>query len=139
MISKILVPVDGSEYASKAISYAIFLAQSCGAEITLIHVIPSPTPVSPEIWNTGVMGQMEKRGKGILKEGTRTVKRAGLKVDHILEYGDPGTMVIQAAEKGDFDLVIMGSRGLTRLRSLLMGSVSYKVSHRAKCPVLIVR
>jgi len=129
-ISKMLVPVDGSENAEKALQYAIAIAKKTNAKITLLYVQdPGLFNLKPE--------EIKKIGAFILSEAANKVK--GIEVDQKLESGDPAKTITQAANKGDFDLIVMGSRGHSGIMRFLLGSVSAHVIHYANRSTLIVK
>ena len=129
-LSKILVAIDGSESAEKALEYAVQLAKKHKAKITLLNVGESKLfGLKPEV--------ARKIGESILSDAAAKVK--GLKLDTQLEFGNPAETIIEVAEKGNYDLIVVGSRGLSSVKRFFLGSVSDDVSHHAKCSVLIVR
>lgn len=128
-ISKILVPVDGSENAEKALQLAVLLAKKTDAKMTLLYVQES--------------GLFNLRPKVTKKIGVRTLSNAtnqveGIELDEKLESGDPAKTIIQTANKGDYDIIVMGSRGLGAIGRFLLGSVSDHVIHYANRSVLIM-
>jgi nucleotide-binding universal stress UspA family protein len=79
-------------------------------------------------------------GRAMLNRAKETANEKGLSsVRTVLTDGDPASTILEQANKGSFDLVILGSRGLSRVKRLLMGSVSQKVSQLSKCSVLVVK
>ena len=136
MISRILVPVDGSAHSDKALDYAIFLAKSCGASLGVVHVSnPPPIPTSDsERGSYFKMGETD--ANAILAKAEDSAKTVGLKIEKISELGHPPTRILEVAS--GYDLIIMGSRGMSGIKAALLGSVSHTVSQQAKCPVLIV-
>jgi nucleotide-binding universal stress UspA family protein len=129
-ISKILVPVDGSERAEKALQYAVLLAQKTDAEITILYVQETGIfKLKPEM--------SEKIGKSILSKAAEQVK--GVKLQQKLESGDPAKIITQTANKENHDLIIMGSKGHSTIARFLLGSVTDHVIHYANHSVLIVR
>jgi len=81
----------------------------------------------------------ENRAREILNKTADRFRENGLEVNTILKKGHPAEVICQVAEEGQFDFVAMGSRGLGGIKELLLGSVSNRVVHCAKCSVLIVR
>jgi len=156
MLSKILVPVDGSTQAERALDYAIFLAKTCGASLGTIHVVQPPTtwPVSPG-WSPPtspdnlvhderqtyrrMIEVIEANGNGILAMAEAKVKAAGLTVEKIIESGHPADRIVKVASDNGYDLIVMGSRGNSGIKEVLLGSVSHHVCQHAKCSVLIAR
>ncbi len=129
-ISKILVPVDGSENAAKAIQYSDLLARKTGASITLLYV--------QEHGLSKLKPELSKRiGNRILSMAAKQVE--GTTPDQKLEVGDPAKMIIQTADKGNYDMIIIGSKGHGAVSRFLLGSVSDHVAHYAKHPVLITK
>ncbi len=142
MFKSILVPVDGSANSKKALEYAINLARQCYlGKISIIHVIPPATAIvtGPELLVVDVDRQLEESGKSILASAAETVKKAGLESSTHLTHGRPGERIIEVAEKEGVDIIVIGSRGLSSVKRLFLGSVSDYVSHNAPCPVMIVR
>ena len=129
-LSKILVPVDGSAVAEKALRYATDLAKKMGAKITLLHVQEAGlSRVRPEI--------TERIGNAILEQAAGTV--GDVELDRRLESGSPGTVVTQTADQGNYDLIVMGDKGHSEARKFLLGSVSNHVLHYANHAILIVK
>ncbi len=129
-MSKILVPVDGSRSAEKALKYAADLAKKMGAKITLLYVQESGlSRVRPEIAK-GV-------GNAILSQAAGKVKDA--EFDKRLESGSPWKCDNQMAEQENYDLIVMGDKGHSGIRRFLLGSVSNHVLHYTNRAVLIVK
>ena len=138
MFKKILVPVDGSEYANKAINYACDIVNKFNSKLTFICIVPPPILFGAE---AGIIDfrPLESAGKAILNESSKLAEKKGFKPILRLETGQAADKIIQIAKDEEFDLIIIGSRGMSAIKSFLLGSVSDKVSHHASCPVLIVR
>jgi nucleotide-binding universal stress UspA family protein len=139
MFTKILVPVDGSPNSHKGLKYAIDLAKRYGSSITLIHVVERPiygymaeAYVAAEDFD-----RIKNDSEKLLLEKKDEVVREGIKVESMLTDGDPGNEILKASE--GYDLIVMGSRGMGLVKSLFVGSVSSKIVHQAKKPVLIIR
>lgn len=126
-ISKILVPVDGSEHSKKVVHYAAALATKLNAEVTLIRVHEPNLP--PKV--------MKEIGQQILSEAVGQFE--GVKLDQKLESGDPAKTIVQAAKEGNYDLILMGHKGHNAVSRFLMGSVSDHVIHYADRSVLLIR
>ena len=83
---------------------------------------------------------LEAVGERLTSEARNTAKAAGVRdIQSVVDEGDPPTQILKRANAVDADLIVIGSRGLGTLTSLLMGSVSSKVCHLAHCPVLTVK
>jgi nucleotide-binding universal stress UspA family protein len=131
--------VDGSRHADKAAQYAKGVARTQGAELVLL-ACPGHIP--------GLVGgaAREQLARDLEAEGRRVVEGyknlcAGTEVRYAMEVrlGDPANAIVRYAEENGVDLIVMGSRGLTEIEGLLLGSVTHHVLHRCKVPVLIVR
>lgn len=148
MISKILVPTDGSDTAAKAVKYAAELAQKVGAEVTLLGVIennlyaaPSmPGAVVPTHLIEPVEEYIREALTGMLKEMAKVYAQCGVPVKTVVRSGYPVEEIIQEAEKSKADLIVIGSHGKSALRAALLGSVTFGVIHKdSNVPVLVVR
>jgi len=155
MFKSILVPFDGSEHSKRALNCALELAEKFDGKITLIHVYSSVVPMTPAMDTLStpptipphaspaiaakLTEEAKRKGEQILDEAERTVKDRGIFVEKVLREGDAVREIVAAAQEGKFDLIVIGHRGLSKLRELFLGSVSEGVSHKAPCPVLIVK
>jgi nucleotide-binding universal stress UspA family protein len=83
--------------------------------------------------------EAKKLGAKILDDAEKVVKERGISVDKVLREGDIVKEIVAEAQKGGYDLIVLGHRGMSRLGELLLGAVSEGVSHKAPCPVLIVK
>lgn len=140
-LEKFLVPVDGSECAVRAVMFASVVAKKFQAKVTLIHVVPSLVGMiaGPESFVNIDTRPYEESGRRILEKAAKVLEFSDLTVDRRLEHGQPVDTIVRVAKNEGYDMIIIGSRGLSPVKSLLLGSVSNGVSHHAKCPVLIVR
>jgi nucleotide-binding universal stress UspA family protein len=149
MISKILVPTDGSETALKAGRYAIQVAKQLGASITILSVIdnrsfPSSYAVPPEATAIDITEPVEDFLKEAAKRDVARVKKLcdkeGVSCRTIVSSGHPAEEIIKVAERSRSHLIILGSHGRGALAALFLGSVTYGVIHKeTHIPVLIVR
>jgi nucleotide-binding universal stress UspA family protein len=153
MMEKILVAVDGSEHSKKALTYAIELTKKFDGKITAINVystvVPQTQPIdglsTPAMSGTSAalaakMAEDAKlRGEQVLVEAERFAKEFGVQVEKVLREGDAVNEIVAEAKAGNFNLVVVGHRGMSKLREILLGGVSEGVSHKAPCPVLIVK
>ncbi|NOQ95695.1 MAG: universal stress protein [Desulfobacterales bacterium] len=141
MTKKILVPVDGSDQARKAIDFAANLAKQNDATIHLLHVYK--LPIIPEGMGEYVISdriELQALGDQIISVAQDEVrKKGGQHIEATVMEGDPAERIIAYAKDHDVDMIVMGSRGLGSFKGLLLGSVSNKVSHRADRTCVIVR
>ena len=139
---KILVPIDGSEYSKKALLEAKELATAMGGEITIINIMP--IILDPDNYHSvSRFAELEKissdESKALLDKGIMHFVDTKTKVETASRRGDPANEIINFAEEGRFDLIVMGSRGLGVFKRTLLGSVSDKVVHHANTSVLVVK
>ncbi|GAB6157778.1 universal stress protein [Desulfotomaculum varum] len=145
MYKKILVPLDGSDRARKALSHAVELAAKLAAKITLMHVVPSLPPyVNTAVDRLGqaqqaIVDELMRNGKELLDQYISMVSNKNIAVDTFIVMGQPADEILEKARAENYDLIILGSRGLGEIKGYLMGSVSNRVSRHASCPVLIIR
>jgi nucleotide-binding universal stress UspA family protein len=158
MFKKILVPIDGSEHSHRALQVAHRLAAADDATLYLLNV-PEWPPAEDLLGRAAgarAMGvtrqQVEQAGKQLLKrveqaEETghgmmeQTKERLGLAhvhTENVVRMGAPADVILEEAERLGADAIVMGSRGMSDLQGLLVGSVSHKVLHTAKCTVVTV-
>ena len=155
MFEKILVPLDGSEHSLRALEVAIHIAKKFNGKITLIHaysvtvrpiIMPEPTtltpPMIPVMTPTEVSKTVEatrKAGESILADGKQKVKAEEVQVETILKEGHTVQEIVKTAKEGNFDLIVIGARGISKIRELLLGSVTDGVIHHSFCPVLVIK
>ena len=136
MFKNILVPVDGSRYAERAILIAADLSEKYGSKVTVIHVaVKKVYPLA----ETAVVIDTEKEGREILRKSEEQAKALHMSADYMLVVGNPVDEILKKAIEIKADLIVMGSRGLSDIRAFFLGSVSKKISQNAECPVLIVK
>jgi nucleotide-binding universal stress UspA family protein len=142
MLSKILVPVDGSDNSFRALEHAIFISRKIeGAQTTVAHIIEAPPSVY--IYSPKVMEKVRADYKGesakILERCKDMANNSGINIHTVLIEGDPASKIIGYSEMEKFDIIIIGSRGMGQFKEMILGSVSNKVLHHAKCSVMVVR
>lgn len=135
----ILVPIDFSPNANQAFDYALRLAHSLQARLTVLHVIeplllgnrdPVPYPAIEEL---------ESRITETLSSYHARITASGLKGDFAIVHGVPYQVIIATARTAHIDLIVMGTQGRTGLSHVLLGSVAERVVRHAPCPVLVMR
>ena len=137
---KILVPLDGSDYSTKALRYAVSIGKKYGSKLMLVHIVISPLYAYAEGFvMTDHERRLEDEGSNILKKGLEYAKSEGVEAESFLKKGHPSEEISNIANEEKYDLIVMGSRGLSGIKIFLLGSVSERVSRFAKCPVMIVK
>lgn len=139
VFGRILVPIDGSELSFKALDVGVRLASVMGAGLYAINVfsMPSFSATATEI-RALEESKMQER-TWVVERALEAGKKAGVKVKAELLAGSSAEKILGYIEREKIDLVIMGSSGLGQIQSLVMGSTTYKVSHSARCAVLIIK
>jgi len=130
---------DRETVMERNIRYACNLAKHENAKLTIIHVISLPTAIGLEY---GVNLQVfEDAGRGILQSAKAIAKDTGVEPETMLErcYGNPAHKIVQVAENGKFDLIMISTKEHSTLHNVLLGSVCDTVTRHAPCPVLVVR
>ena len=147
LYKKILVATDGSEQAQNALEHAAISAQKWGALLTILSVVPPPTPMilGDVQFGRDFSLDLEKAFTayhlGVLDEAKKTLKAKypSVSVTTQLKKGTVALKIIEASENEDLDLIIIGSRGLSGLSCFLLGSISNYVVNHCKKPVLVVK
>ncbi len=146
MFRKVLVPVDGSPSSLKAARAAAEIARRFDSQVTLVHVQHLPATVVAASGAAGMAGldsaaveALEEAGREVLRVARECLGLPDERVKQERLSGHPAEVVCRLAEKAGYDLIVIGSRGLSKVGAFLLGSVSDKVSHHVHCPVLIVR
>lgn len=145
MFKKILVPLDGSELAERALPVALHLARQMQSELTLLSVAQQEPVAVAESMGYGLwvpnetLPEIRNRLEDYLTQTTEKYKTANVVMRQQLEVGDEAGEIIDTAVSQQFDLIIMSTHGRSGISRWLMGSVTEKVLHHAPCPLLILR
>jgi|SRR5208283_2451230 len=148
MISKILVPTDGSKTASKAVKYAVELAKQTGAEIKLLSVIDRsfhsiqsiPASIAPMNLIEPLEDYLKQAAESYLKDAERFCGEKGVNSKKVIRSGHPVEEIVKEAAASKVDLIVIGSHGRSAIRAAVLGSVTFGVIHNdSKIPVLVVR
>jgi nucleotide-binding universal stress UspA family protein len=141
MYSSIVVGTDGSETAQRAVAEATRLSKALGCD--LLHLVSAYEPLR----GTRIVGGSEEQAQtavppdtnvqAVVEEAAATVRMSGVAVRSHTLTGDPADALLEVAEREGADLIVVGSRGMHGMTRVL-GSVPNKVSHHARCHVLIV-
>jgi nucleotide-binding universal stress UspA family protein len=135
-MNKILIGFDGSEGSEKALNRAMMLLGDNG-EIILLAVVPSPedkTFVDANAYNF-----LKTKAKNLVDQAILDLGEQKFKTKGIVEQGDPASVIIDAANRLNVDLIVLGSKGQSELGQYLIGSVANKVVQYAAKPVMVVR
>jgi nucleotide-binding universal stress UspA family protein len=136
---KVLVATDGSEQSLKAVNRALELAETQGAEVTIMTVAYYVKDYFDEM-PLDIQDKLEAEAKAALQKAKALFDAKGIRVSTDLQAGVvPGNLIIAKAKEGKFDLILIGSTGIHGLQKILMGSTALKVAAHAPCDVTIVR
>ena len=140
MFRRILIAVDESTPAARAVSVGVELAEQLSATLAIMHVVDPSRAVVPEMGtlDDALIEELRREGEATLMEGCTRAGR-GLECERILEEGDPAEMIVATAARWGADLVVLGSESRGRLAHFLLGSTADAVVRRAPCPVMTVR
>lgn len=145
---QILVAVDGSDQAFKALDVAATLAKHDGATLEVLHVVPrleidadlsrwaeiERVRESPEwLYDSAVAENI--LSAAVDRARAQDVKR----IEQAVAHGNPAKCILQAAREKKVDAIVMGTRGLSDVQGLIMGSVAHRVCHGAHCTVVTVK
>jgi len=137
-IKKILVPIDGSKNSFRGLDEAIAIARQGHATITGLYVIPLPQPkVYPQI--SEIKKHFLKLAKDFMDKAKTNSAQKGILFYKKIEYGDEGPQIVKYAQDKKFDLIVIGSRGYSGIKQLLIGSTANYVLHKSKLPLLVVK
>lgn len=152
VFQKILVPIDGSEHAERALGTALNVATRFTGAITLMHVYSLNVFLPLYLYgnegiNRGLAHQelsklseeMHDAGVNLLTESAKKIEAQGIPVETRLTEGHVMQEIVKTAQNGRFDLIVMGAKGESKIKEMLLGSVSEKVVRNAPCAVLIVK
>ena len=139
---KILVAVDSSEHAEKVTQEALTLAAGLQAEVEILTVyedLLKDIPQIPQAEKENIRKSHLEELEALLEEKAEKFRAKGISVKTTLRKGRPGQVICSAANENGYFLVLIGSRGLSGISELLLGSVSSKVAHCAKASVMIIK
>ena len=140
MYKKILVAVDGSDHALNAVRSAVKIARGSGATLYLLAVDgcrPLKGPLA-ELAKEQDLSR-DEIFEHVLESAAITAKIPDtIHVEQLVRIGDPADIILAEAGKIEADIIVVGRRGLGAYAELLLGSISRKVLHLAKVPVLVV-
>lgn len=138
MFSNILVPVDGSEISYKALETALNIAKQSSSKVTVIHALERVSTSYSKDENTLRMETGE--GQSILDRCHTFADEKGVSINTALIEGKPASAtILDFALKDKFDLIVIGSHGISGFKEHMLGSVSNKIVHHASLPILLIK
>lgn len=137
-INRILISVDGSSRSRRVVERAAEMAEKFQAKVVLLHVRQKVLDLLGEPYYQQVLNKYIHTAEGIVAPLKMLLEERGIEHEVLILEGDPAEAVTVAAVDEKCDLIVMGTRGLSNLQGLALGSVSHKVLQTAECMVLIV-
>lgn len=136
--NKILVCCDGSKYSEKAISKACVVAKTFDSELSLIYVVDK-SPGLDIFDRKEYLKILRKYGKKVLSKAELITTKNKVKSKSYLKEGKVADEITKFAKKGNYDLIVVGSKGLGAITKFFLGSVSNKLANQSQCSVLIIK
>ena len=141
-VQRILVPLDFSRHADAVLEWAAHLAEEHQSRLLLLHAYHLPVEFQqlegaylPQDFWASVKSEAEQS----LNRYAEPLRQRGLAVELIVREGYPATVIEEEATEQQADLIVIGTRGLSGLKHLLLGSIAERVVQKAPCPVLTVK
>ena len=147
MIKSILAPVDGSELSGKALTLAVDIAEKYDANLSVLFVASPKIDEELRHFTTleynlkddsAVTAVSEQMGKSTINRMINKLK-TNVVIRTVVLFGDPAARIVEYSMNNNFDMVVMGNRGLSDIKGMMMGSVSRKVSRQVKCTFVSVK
>jgi nucleotide-binding universal stress UspA family protein len=150
MFQKILVCLDGSNLSEQILRYVSEEASGSNKKVTLLNAVTLPitTPVAIPGDASNIMPMMpspeqiaadEAKAKKYLEKQAQSLKELGIKTECVVVIGDPGSSIVDYAEKNAIDLIAIATHGRSGLRRILFGSVAEYVIKHSKLPILLIK
>lgn len=143
---KILAPIDGSEHSKKALEFACRFARMYQASLIVLHVLhEAPGSDTLVLGGASVTVEasredLEKAAAGLFAAAREVAAQAGCTdIETVVRGGYPAQQILKFAKKNHVDIIVMGSRGRSDFKGLLLGSVSHRITNLAECTCITVR
>lgn len=136
---KFLAAVDGSDYSLLVVEKAIEYAQVFEAEIVLVYCHKKYPKLLGQPYRDEAIAAIMAKAEKVLQTYVKKLQDSGVRYTELAVEEPAGSMIPTVAATEKCEMIIMGSRGKSDLEGLVIGSVTHKVLHLAKCPVLVVK
>ncbi len=138
----ILIPLDFSHHAGAILDWGAHLAKEHDSRVLLLHAYHLPVEfqqlegayLPPDFWSN-----VKAEAQQTLERHAETLRTKEITVETVVREGYPATVILEEAEQREADLIVIGTRGLSGLKHLLLGSIAERVVQKAHCPVLTVK
>lgn len=139
MYDRILLATDGSEHAREAVEHAIGLAQVCDATLYVVSVVETRTAYDAVVADPEeIRANLKQVAEDAIDDATELADAAGVQTRDVLEEGVPAEEIIEVVEREDIDLVVLGERGHSAFKTVMLGSTAETVVHETDVPVTVV-
>ncbi|SER42424.1 Nucleotide-binding universal stress protein, UspA family [Gracilibacillus ureilyticus] len=138
MYKKILLAADGSDHSIRAASHAINLAKLNDGQIDVVYAVDGKTSKEDVLHGIDKY-EVKKERETKLKPIVDLLEEKHIAYTTKFLHGEPGPAIVEYANNDNYDCVVVGSRGLNKVQTMILGSVSHKIAKRVFCPVLIVK
>jgi nucleotide-binding universal stress UspA family protein len=139
LMKRILIATDGSDGANIALDEGFALAAETGTEALVVYVRARPASFLGAPYYQDVLAEEARHARAVITNAKHHASRFDVEVDYEVLEGDPVDAILVLGRSRDVDLIVVGSRGLGTVRSLVLGSVSNALLHQADRPVLVAR
>ena len=137
-IKQILAAVDGSVHSAEVLKKAIEMAEAFQAKIVLLHVRQKVPDILGQPYYQQILDKYIAQAEKVVAPHKATLEENGIDYEVLILEGDPAEAINEAAQVEKCELIVMGTRGLSGLQGLALGSVSQKLLHTAGSMVLVV-
>ena len=142
MYRKVLVAIGGSPWSDAALSYAISLAAASEAELSILTVLASPVAYTmPDVMSSSelLMESIERQGQDLIGQASARAEAAEVSFSAVAKWGSVPETILQTAQEGQCDLIVLGSRVITGWKRLMIGRTLNAVTARCEQPLLVVK
>ena len=139
MYKKILLAADGSDHSIRATSEVIKIASLNETSIVTVVLVADYSQAKSDVLHSGSSVELDMKRRRKLLPVEELLRAANVNYRVEILHGVPGPSIVEFANKQNYELLVIGSRGLNSLQEMVLGSVSHKVVKRAECPVMIVK
>lgn len=139
MFSSIVIGVDGSENSLRALKYAQQIAEKFQAKLIIVHAYPRTSDLHDFEGYEMLVARRISDGRKIIDEAHELLSDTALEIEEELLEEPADDAILSATAIHQAELIVLGTRGMGAIKSVLFGSIATKVTHKAECPVLVVR
>lgn len=139
MYQKILLAADGSNHSIRATEEVIKVASMNPNATVTVVLVADYSQAKSDVLHSGSSIELDMKRRKKLLPVEELLRKENISYRVEILHGVPGPTIVEFANKQNYELLVIGSRGLNSLQEMVLGSVSHKVVKRAECPVLIVK